>query len=178
MIHSLEKRFDISELRNQLDSHPEIWNEHTYRTDNPESPHREVSDIWVRYNSIENLGPNFNDEHESVWYPVVEKIPAVKKLCVDMLAEVNAEEFGGVLITHIPPHRQVYPHFDSGWHANHYEKFAILLRGNSEQAFCFDGIEHRCEPGDSFTFNNHYIHWVTNNTDVPRETLIICARRH
>lgn len=177
-IRSLHKRFDINELRQQLGANPDIWNLYPFRTTNPNSPHREVNDVWVRYNAIENLGPTFNEPHESVWYPVAEKIPAVKTLCEEVLQEMGATEFGGVLITQIPAHAQVYPHSDHGWHAERYEKFAVLLRGNSEQSFCFDGYEHRCEPGDSFTFINQYRHWVLNPTDEPRETLIVCARRH
>lgn len=178
MIRSLEKKFHVSELNKQLEDHPEIWDEYPFRTNNPNSPHREISDIWVRYNSLENLGPNFNDEHESVWYPVADKIPAVKIVCAEVLSQFDCYEFGGVLITHIPPHKEIYPHSDHGWHAEHYEKFAILLRGNEEQTFCFKDEEHRCNPGDSFTFNNQFTHWVKNPTDVPRETLIICARRN
>ena len=178
MIRSLERRFDISELRSQLDANEDIWDQYRFRTQSERSPHRECSDIWVRYNDLKNMGPYFNDEHESVWYPISDKIPAVKKLCAEVLGVFDCREFGGVLITKIPPHGQVYPHSDHGWHAEHYEKFAILLRGNYEQTFCFDGFEHRCEPGESFTFNNQYRHWVKNPTDVPRETLIICARKH
>lgn len=162
----------------ELEDHPEIWDEYAFRTQDKRSPHRECSDIWVRYNAIENLGEKFNDKHEAVWYRSSDKIPAVKRICADMLSEIGADEFGGVLITRIPPHSQVYPHSDHGWHAEYYEKFAILLRGNAMQTFCFTDAEHRCEPGDSFTFNNQATHWVLNPTDVPRETLIICATRH
>lgn len=176
MIRSLDKRFDISELREQLDANPNIWDEYKFRTQNERSPHRECSDIWVRYNDMKNFGPNFNDEHESVWYPVIDKIPAVKSLCNEMMTEMGADTLGGVLITQVPPYKQVYPHKDHGWHAEHYEKYAILLNGNSEQTFNFEWEEHRCEPGDSFTFNNQRTHWVLNPTDIPRETLIICAK--
>jgi hypothetical protein len=174
-IKGLDYKFNVSELNAQIDSNPDIWDKYPFRT-SPESPHREVSDIWVRYNDLEKLGPSFNDKHESVWYPVSNIIPAVKRLCANMLSYIQASEFGGVLITKIPPHGKVYPHNDKGWHAEHYNKYAILLKGNEEQSFCFDGEEHRCKEGDSFTFNNQAIHWVLNPTDIQRETLIICAR--
>lgn len=165
----------MSEIKSQIDAHPEIWDEYTFRTDSPNSPHREVSDIWVRYNKIENLGSHFNDEHEAVWYPVLDKIPAIENLCDEMMEVTGTDKLGGVLITCIPPGKQVYPHSDHGWHAETYDKFAILIEGNAEQSFCFDDMEHRCSPGDSFTFKNQYRHWVKNPTEIPRMTLIICA---
>lgn len=181
-IESLNHHFNVHALCAQLDALDEsgdnAWDEHPFRTSNPLSPHREASDIWVRYNSLENFGEKFNDEHESVWYPIADKIPAVKALCEAMQKYIGVDELGGVLITRIPPHGQVYPHTDQGWHATHYQKYAILLSGNKNQAFCFDGIEHRCEKGDSFTFDNQYTHWVTNPTEFVRETLIICMRKH
>ena len=177
-ISSLGQRFDVSAIRAQLSSHPHVWDEHRWRTNHPKSPHREVSDVWVRYNAISNLGPHFNDEHHSIWYPVAEKLPAIEDLCQQMLEMTGSDRLGGVLITQIPPGRQVYPHVDRGWHAEFYEKFAILLQGTPEQSFCFEDGEFRCEEGDSFTFNNQACHWVLNPTDTPRITLIICARRH
>lgn len=178
MIEDLGYRFDVSALNQQLAANRDIWDRYRFRTSNPLSPHRECSDIWARYNDLKNMGPGFNDEHESVWYPVAEKIPAVLDLCDEMQDATKAHQLGGVLITKIPAWKQVYPHSDHGWHAEHYEKFAILLQGNTNQAFCFDGIQHRCEAGDSFTFNNQHTHWVLNPTDEDRMTLIICARKH
>lgn len=90
---------------------------------------------------------------------------------------VGGKELGGVLITKIPAGKQVYPHVDGGWHAEHYEKFAILVQGNPEQEFCFESSALRCREGDSFTFDNHFPHWVTNDSPEDRITLIICIRR-
>lgn len=118
-----------------------------------------------------------NQPHESVWYPVIDSIPSVRHLSEQMMELVGGKSLGGVLITRIPPGKQVYPHIDGGWHAEHYEKFAILVQGNPGQEFCFETSSLRCSQGDSFTFVNLNCHWVTNKTDEPRITLIICIRR-
>lgn len=176
-IGSLSRQFYVRDLQKQLEAHPEIWNEHRWRTNHPRSPHREADDIWVRYNHIDNLGPDFNMPHESVWYPVVEKIPAARELSEEMMQYVGGVKLGGVLITRISPGRQVYPHADHGWHAEHYEKFAILVQGNEGQAFCYEDGGLCCRAGSAFSFQNHVNHWVTNPTHEPRITLIICIRR-
>lgn len=84
---------------------------------------------------------------------------------------------GGVLITRIPAGKQVYPHIDEGWHAGHYEKFAIQVKGNKEQAFCFNKESLSPETGDVFWFRNDVPHWVTNFSEEERITLICCIRR-
>lgn len=168
--------YDVSALVEQLRG--DVWNRHPVRL---YGPHSKLSDIWVRYNAWENYDPKcparFNDEHEAVWYPVVEDIPAVKPIVFDVMNAVGGIELGGVLITKIPPHEICKPHIDSGWHATHYEKFAVQLQSNRHQGFCFEEKELRSMPGDLYTFDNSRLHWVVNNSDEDRMTLIICIRR-
>lgn len=176
-IQLLPHRFDVARLTAQLAASPEIWNQYRWRTEHPRSPHREVDDIWVRYNAIENIGPHFNDPHEAVWYPVVEKIPSVKELADEVMEKVNGKVLGGVLITRVPAGKQVYPHVDQGWHAVSHDKFAVQIAGNAEQSFCFDDASLVALPGEMYSFNNQAPHWVLNPSAEDRITLIVCARR-
>ena len=175
-IRLLPERYDVAPLRAELAAHPNIWGRYPWRTEHPRSPHRDATDIWVRYNSIENLGPRFNDEHEPIWYPVCESIPAAKALALQVFESVGGK-FGGVLITKIPPAKQVYPHIDMGWHALYYEKIAIQVQGNERQAFHFEDGSLSPKSGASFWFNNQASHWVTNDSDEDRISLIVCIRR-
>lgn len=179
-IRKLASGFDVKPLRDQLVRHPEAWNRHTLRTETYQTPHRSVSDIWVRYNAWDNFNGDpaaFNGEHESSWYPVVHDIPAAWSLARRVVRHVGGGRLGGVLITRIPPGGEVAPHIDRGWHAGYYEKFAVQVAGNDEQAFCFEDSQLRPEPGDLYTFDNSRLHWVTNQSDSERITLIICIRR-
>jgi len=180
-IRSLPKTFDVTRALSELDAHPELWNQHSLRTRRYQTPHKEVSDIWVRYNDFENLAKDayaFTQmPHESVWYPCIEAIPRVKELAEEVFDYVHGKELGGVLITRVPPGGSVEPHIDTGWHAGHYEKFAIQLMGNKDQAFCFESDELRPLQGDLYTFDNSKTHWVTNDSNEDRMTLIICIKR-
>ena len=177
-IEALPFALNVEPLRAELTEYPEAWDQYRFRTEHPRSPHRECSDIWVRYNAIENFGPQFNREHESVWYPISEALPSARALAEVIYSLLDAKELGGVLLTKVPAGKRVYPHADFGWHAEHYEKFAVLIEGDESQAFCFEGTEHRCASGDCFTFCNQARHWVENPGPRDRVTLIICARRH
>ena len=182
MIRHLESGLDVMPLAKQLAACPEEWNRHTMRTiAYEESPHKQVSDIWVRYNAWENFKGDpqaFNGPHDAVWYPVVSKLPAAWKLARYVVMHVGGNRLGGVLITRIPPGGEVKPHSDHGWHAEFYEKFAVQVAGNEKQAFCFDDCELRPVTGDLYTFNNQFTHWVKNESDVDRITMIVCVKRN
>lgn len=181
MIQALPYRFDVSEAVRQIDAQPDVWNRYRDRLDRYGSPHSGVDDIWVRFNAPENMGAGpeafFQGEHESAWYPVVHQLPAVWSLVRSLYRRVGGKRLGGVLITRIPPGGEVKPHIDTGWHAGFYEKFAIQIKGTPEQAFCFEGTQLSALPGESYTFDNSKLHWVTNDSDTDRMTLIVCIKR-
>jgi hypothetical protein len=170
-------RFDVAPLAAELAMHPKLWDEHKFRTEHPASPHREASDIWLRYNDLKHFGSHFNDAHESVWYPAIAKVPAARVLAEAMFETVGGFTLGGVLVTKIPAGKQVYPHVDRGWHAEHYEKYAIQIAGNDGQRFCFAGETLSPLTGQAFWFENQSPHWVTNDSDEDRITMICCIRR-
>lgn len=178
-IRLLRSGYDVAAAVDQLESQPDIWNRHTMRTEGYGTPHGGVSDVWVRYNDWSNWDGDvaaFNGPHVSSWYPVVARIPAVWSLVRRVMRDVGGRELGGVLITRIPPGGRVEPHIDHGWHARYYDKFAVQLRGNAQQAFHFEDAELRPEAGDLYTFDNSRLHWVTNDSPEDRMTLITCIR--
>jgi hypothetical protein len=176
----LARGLNIVPLLLEIKNNPQLWNEHTYRTSNPTSPHREVDDIWVRYNRKEVLETSpelFNAEHDSVWYPAIERLPSLRKMALDLMHYVKGERLGGILITRVRPGKQVYPHTDYGsWHSAYYDKYAIQLESAPGQSFNFKNGGLAAAPGDVYWFNNQEEHWVKNDSDVDRITAIICIR--
>ena len=68
------------------------------------------------------------------------------------------------------------PHIDLGWHAEYFQKFAVQIAADEHQAFCFENAGLVTLPGDLFTFQNQFKHWVVNDSDHDRITLIICIK--
>ncbi len=177
MIRMLDKTYDVKEAVAQIDGAPSVWNRYTDRLAKT-GPHREADDIWVRFNPIENMGPGFfTDPHESDWYEVASELPVVRSLAERVYADSEGSKLGGVLVTRIPAGKRVYPHVDSGWHAGHYEKIAVQLKGNADQSFNFDNCSLSPLQGQSYTFDNSKRHWVNNDSDSERMTLIVCIRK-
>ena len=157
-----------------LQSQPELWNQHTTRTESPASPHHGLDDIWVRYGDAGRAKDGA--AHESHWYPCADAF-GIKPLVYDLMRQVEGDQLGGVLITRIPPGATCKPHTDPGWHARYYQKYAVQITSAPGQRFCFEGEALETKPGDVFWFDNQFLHWVENPTPYERVTLIVCIRK-
>lgn len=171
--------FDCSKICSELEAAPYLWNEFDLRTNHPQSPHRELDDIFVRYNARENFTGDraaFNGPHDSVWWPSAIDLPSVRPVVFDLMRRVEGERLGMVLITRIPAGKQCYPHVDNGWHARHYDKYAVQLASAPGQMFHGEHSSLAAKPGEVYLFDNSKPHWVTNESDSDRMTMIVCIR--
>jgi hypothetical protein len=171
-------RFDVTPLVAELKAHSELWDEFPFRTTPSQSPHRDMSDIVVRCNARENFSDreSFGLPHESVWYPNTEKLPSVLPIVFDLMRYVDGERLGMVLITRLPAGKQCHPHIDQGWHPNFYDKYAVQIASAAGQSFHVDTEMLSAEPGECYRFNNAISHWVINDSDKERITMIVCIR--
>lgn len=169
----------------ELQRQPELWNQYRLRKDIPNGPHSEMSDIWVRYRDINEYQKEhgndyykFNDEHESVWYPSYYAIPQLRPLIFWLMARVEGERLGGVLITKIPPGGKIAKHRDFGWHVANYDKYYVSLKSAPGANFYCDDEVINPQQGDVWLFDNKHEHWVENNSTEDRITLIVCIQSH
>ena len=176
----LDFTVDVSSVMAVLEDHPELWNEYPMRTEFAGSPHREVSDIILRYTAPELLGDlDQSRPHESVWYIAMASWASMQDIINNVLDTIGRPKLGGVLITKIPPCGQVYPHSDAGrWHSEYYnKKILVLLQSAPGQSFNYeDGELHEGITGEVFEFDNMPVHGVTNNSSIDRISLIMAVR--
>jgi hypothetical protein len=168
-------KVDTSKLHDILERYPHLWDMNTARTAHPDSPHHELSDIWVRYAGQDSVTDGV---HISRWLDLAKVLP-VKDLVDEVMSHLKAKELGGVLITRQPPGATCHPHVDGGkgsWHADHFEKVAVSITSAPGQFFCVEELSVEPAPGDVWYFDNWHEHWVTNQTEHDRMTLIICFR--
>lgn len=171
---------DVGPLRFQLDSHPELWDEHRNRTAFKGSPFEGTSDLWLRYRDKSDLieAHDFKAEHKTVNYPSWHAMPATQDIVFDLARIVKAVRIGGVLMTRIPPGGKILPHHDRGsWHAEFYNtKIYIPIKAN-DQCINYCGDEQIViREGDAVSFDNLITHSVENNGSTERVTLIVCFR--
>lgn len=173
-IKLLSSGINVAPIHWALMSNPQLWNENTARTQDMNSPHHGLDDIWARYGDPERAIDGL--PHDAHWYAPADVL-GIKPMCHDIMRLVEGVELGGVLITRIPPGAKCRPHTDQGWHARRYEKFAVQIASAPGQAFHFEGEHLETKPGDLFWFDNSFLHWVENDTPYERITMIVCIRR-
>jgi hypothetical protein len=179
----IRKGIHVNPVLAQIAEHPELWNAHTGRKLRPGSPHVQMSDIWVRFNDLAKC-PDFaklSDEHVPIWYPAYAALPALRPILAELMARVQGEMLGGVLITKVPPGGEIAPHADSSWHVEQYEKYYVSLQSAPGAVFgCLhEGVQEELspQPGECWLFDNRKRHWVKNESSIDRITLIVCIRR-
>jgi hypothetical protein len=178
--------FDVKPLLEEIDEFPELWNRYDMRRTMYEgSPHKDTSDLWLRYRDFSEFNhddpkeyTNCKDADYTHWFAAAWMLEKTKKIIERIVDMEELSEFGACLITKIPPGKMVFPHMDTGYHAEYYkDKYLLLLKSAPEQKFCYEGEEHTGEAGDLFWFDNSACHWVTNRSPVDRMSLIIAGRK-
>jgi len=170
--------FDVAPLLAELDSAPWVWNRRRERREFPDSPHRDVDDIWLRFHPA-GLPRTVQEPFFSVWYPESEALSDAKRICSDVIHFVRATYLGGILITRIPPGKRVFSHHDRGpWHAGFHEtKVYVALKSNEDCTNLFGpiGVEESftMAAGEVWQFNNQVFHQCLNDGGSDRISLII-----
>lgn len=109
----------VDTLISELAAHDELWDAHKIRKTAYGTPHSRMSDIWVRYNDVapfEATGDyrTFNDVHVPVRYPAWYALPSIRQIVMPLMAAVQGEMLGGILLTRIPPGCGIDAHTDHG----------------------------------------------------------------
>jgi hypothetical protein len=169
---------DISSLSSELEDNSVMFGEFNARKDASGSPHSEMDDIWLRYGDISEMVESGDyskiaDEHDSIW---LKDLPEAKKICFKVMAMVDGERLGGVLITRLPSGGKISPHTDSGWHAEYYNKYYVPIKNDDGAVFGFQDGEISPDIGDVWEFDNSILHWVNNNSGGDRIAMIICIK--
>jgi hypothetical protein len=172
---------DVLPLQQELLDNYSEFDKYDYRRTFPNSPHAQMQDIWARYNDVRPFEAKgslegFEAEHDSIWYPVIDKIPSVKKVVFDLMRIVDGERLGGVLITKLPANGHIARHTDAGWHAQYYDKFYVPILNAKGSIFGFDDGVIDPELGQAWWFDNSNPHWVDNESDTDRIAMIVCIR--
>lgn len=167
--------FDVSELHEAL-LKSEAWDLYPQRRMGA-SPHAQMVDIWARFADVSDGDlSKIASQHESVWYQCADSLGDLKRICNAVFEYVGGEYLGGVLITRLPPGGKILPHVDNGWHAAEYEKIHLSVATPNGSYFGFEDGRIESVPGECYWFRNDVPHWVENNSDSERISVIICVK--
>lgn len=171
----LAQGVDVMPLLLAIQRQPELWDQNTLRTKHPDSPHTQVSDIWLRFNELPPEGEESRvvDDCETVWYPAIHALPQARSLIFQLMTRVEGERLGRCMITRLAPGKCITPHPDRGAPAEYYDRYHIVLQSRPGSIFRCGGETVHMKAGEAWWFDNSVEHEVINNSDDDRIHLIV-----
>ena len=164
----------------ELEAKPELWDVYNERTRSPASPNYGCHDIWIRFRERSELTEpaKYGEPHFPVFYPAWHELPAVQAIIWGIVGFVKPVMLGGILITKVPPGKQIKPHDDRGaWNAEFMNfKVWIPLKTNARVVCRFPTGGLVMKAGSAFRVNNLVPHSVENYGGEDRITLIMTMR--
>ncbi len=172
----LQKGLDVTPLLHAIERQSELWNQNDLRSTYPGTPHTEIDDIWLRFNATPDDIPEVMDGHESINYPAMYKLPQAHHFIFGIMAKVDGERLGRVLVTRLKPGGEIAPHVDGGEHAAYYDRYHLVLQGFPGSEFYCGNEQVNMQTGDVWWFDNSVEHRVVNNSADDRIHLVVDVR--
>jgi len=161
-----------------------VWKEDTYLRDYPQGPFAQVESIILRFpprtvheteEALAQHLANF-DQHENVDQPVFKTLHEARQIVFNLMAAVQGERLGRVMINKIVPGGVIFPHADTPVHAEYWDRFHVVLQSAPGSNFrCGDEWVHM-DTGEIWWFNNKLEHEVINNSGEDRIHMIVDIR--
>lgn len=164
---------DVVPLLLALQHRPDLWDaENVRKTFSETSPHREVSDILLRFS--EPTDGSIGDQLLCEFTPAFYALPPVREIVFGLMNRVHGVMLGRVMITRLAPGKRIYPHSDVlGIYANTYKRFHLALQSEPGNVFTAGDEQVYMRAGEIWDFNAHAEHAIVNNSADDRLHLII-----
>lgn len=179
--YRIADQVDTVPLLQQINLHPELWNQQGWRTNYEGTPHEDVDDIWLRYaeekklEDLANVDPVLQDL-TPVWYPAADKLWQAKMLALNIMRRVDGYQLGRLLITRIPAGGRILPHRDAEGAYTATQggaRYHLALQGLPGSIFRADSEQVCMQTGEVWWFNHLAEHEVVNNSADDRIHLIV-----
>ncbi len=161
-----------------------VWNADTFLRDYPQGPFGDTQSVILRFpprtvheteEALREHQAHF-DQHENVDQTAFKNLPEARTLVFNLMAAVQGERLGRVMINKLRPGGRIFPHADTPVHAEYWDRFHIVLQSAPGSNFrCGDETVHM-EAGEVWWFNNRLEHEVVNNSADDRIHMIIDIR--
>lgn len=168
----------------RYDKSDAIWKEDTYLRDYPQGPFGDTESVILRFpdrsvhateEALKEHLANF-DQHENLDQPVFKALSEARSLIFSLMARIQGERLGRVMINKIRPGGIIYPHADTPIHANYWDRFHIVLQSMPGNVFRCGTESVGMKVGECWWFNNTLEHEVKNNSADDRIHMIIDIR--
>ena len=163
---------DVFPLLHALTRQSDLWNTDRTRTTFENTPHAEVDDVLVRFGGLgsEAVG----DVLQCEWADAALRLPQVRPIVFALMASLQAEQLGRIVITRLKPGGRIAAHADVlGEYSRYYSRYHVVLQGLPGSMFRA-GDETVCmQTGEAWWFDASQVHEIVNNSADDRIHLLI-----
>jgi hypothetical protein len=159
----IAENIDIFPLLLAIHRQPDLWNAVPLRTQTPGSPHASASDVLIRFQPLDG---SLKDPRACVWYDAASRLPQVRPMVYGLMARVEGDRLGRIMLAKLEPGHNIQPHSDVGEHPLQYERvpywgrYHIPLTSDPCVIFrCGQEFLHM-QPGEAWHFKNYVEHEV------------------
>jgi hypothetical protein len=159
---------DVVPLLQQITDNPQLWNTNSVRTSKFATVHYDVDDIILRY-----PGHGLDNWNLAPFNVLTEAVPIV----FDLAGRVRCELLGRVVISRLPPGKQIPTHKDHlGGLPMFYSRYQVPLVSAEDVIFHCGDEQLSLVPGNAYWFDNTIEHSVVNDSQDDRLSMIIDIR--
>jgi hypothetical protein len=174
----LMANINIVPLMIQVARQADLWKADTYLRDYPQGPFGDTETIFLRFppSSVTDMERSTKDQHECVWMDGALHLPAARQMIFNLMATVEGERLGRVMINKLRPGGRIYPHADTPVHAEYWDRFHIVLQSLPGNNFRCGDETISMRTGEVWWFQNAVEHEVVNNSADDRIHMIVDIR--
>jgi len=182
--HLIAQDVAVDPLLLAIKRHPELWKEDTYLRDYPQGPFGDTDTIMLRFpvktvketeEELRKYGES-DGQHESIDYPPFAYLTEARPIIFGLMATVQGERLGRVMINRLRPGGRIFPHADTPVHAEYYSRHHVVLQSAPGSNFRCGDETINMPKGTVWWFNNKIEHEVQNNSGDDRIHMIVDIR--
>lgn len=171
-IARIAEGIDFSPLLSVLEKNKHLFDAIPFRTEFPDSPHREVHDIILR--CPEEISADVIDDRFCVNYPAMEVIRKdLYPYLSELMLSVAGVCVGRLIVSLLEPGAMVYPHADEGAACNFHHRFHMVLQAEGGCYLIVGDEQVEQKTGEVYWFNNNLVHSVRNDGETQRVVIIV-----
>lgn len=186
--HFLAGGVDVNPLMLAIRRRPDLWQEDTFLRHYPQGPFGETETIMLRFpEKVEGLTEaqieayKANqlagyDQYEAVDYPPYKSLHEARPLVMNLMARVQGERLGRVMINKVSPGGRIFAHADTPEQTRYYTRFHVVLHGLPGALLRCGDEQINMNTGECFWFNNALEHSVVNNSADDRVSMVVDIR--
>lgn len=179
--YRLAQGVDVQPLMHAVARQPWLWNQNTFRTKFPNTPHGEVDDIWLRFSDASKCDTTSTviGDDNPVWHSAAAALPQAKQIGLNVMRAVDGYALDRTLITRLVPGGRIMPHADKdGAYVDDLSRsrYHVVLQGLPGSSYTCGDETVDMLTGEVWWFNPHLVHSIFNGSNDDRVHLLLDVR--